>query len=77
MRRKRAVVQAKRDKTLRDSLRNDQAQLEASRAAEIDSPPDVAFVEETMELPDDMGLKIVLGPTKADAQDYVEPVLSK
>lgn len=51
-RRKKAIVQARRDKELRDKLREDQAAAEAAQAASVDIPDETAFVDmETLELP--------------------------
>lgn len=50
-RKKRTMVQMKRDKEIRDRLRAEQAELEEDRAADIEIPEGTPFVEEGLELP--------------------------
>jgi len=50
-RKKRGVVRSRKDKELRDGLREKKAQLEADRAAEVEVDEDTPFVEEDLELP--------------------------
>jgi len=52
LRKKRAMVRARRDKATRDALRAQQAELEEARAAPRESPEGTAFVEEGTVLPE-------------------------
>merc|ERR1712008_257930 len=52
-RKKKAIVRERRDKALRDVLRAEQAQIEEQRAAIVDAPDDVPFVESGLQLPEE------------------------
>jgi len=47
------MVRERRDKALRDALRAEQAQIEEERAAFVNAPDDVPFVESGLQLPEE------------------------